>query len=298
MPSDRIDTASLFVFVATVALAFKGVLARFAYEAGLSVDAVLLIRFGVAAPLFWLGVRLFAGERRPVTGRQWMQCGGAGLLFFVATYADFTAGALIGASLSRLVLFTFPVFVVLFNALLHHQPPSFRQLLIFTVTYAGLALAVAPEGVGGLQREQVAGVAWAFLSALTYALYLIASQPVMKAVGSARFTAASGSATLVIMLLFLLLAGRGEALQFTLPGFGWATLIAVACTVLPFFLLFEGIRRCGASRASLIALSGPAITVVAAWLLLGEVLVPLQIGGLLLVMAGIVLLARSGAPAG
>jgi drug/metabolite transporter (DMT)-like permease len=54
---------------------------------------------------------------------------------------------------------------------------------------------------------------------------------------------------------------------------------AIACTVIPFFLLFEGIRRCGAVRASLLTLCGPVVTAAGAWAILGETLTPLQIAG-------------------
>ena len=292
MPAARLDSALLLVFTATVALAFKGVLARFAYAAGHGVDEVLLLRFAIAAPLFWLGVRWFARSDTPMRGVHWLQCSGAGALFFVATYADFTAVLLIGASLSRLVLFTFPIYVVLLHALLQRQPPSLRQLVTFALTYAGLALAVAPEGLAGLAGADIVGVLWAFVSAVSYALYLTASQPVMRSIGSARFTAASGSVTLLFMLLYLLFGDRFGTLAFTGAGVAWSSSIAIACTVLPFFLLFEGIRRCGASRASLVALSGPAITVVAAWVLRDERLTLLQVVGVVLVIAGIATLER------
>jgi drug/metabolite transporter (DMT)-like permease len=57
-------------------------------------------------------------------------------------------------------------------------------------------------------------------------------------------------------------------------------------------LLFEGIRRIGAADASLISLSGPAITVTAAWLLLDESLATLQCAGLAIVVAGMWMLYR------
>ena len=67
----------------------------------------------------------------------------------------------------------------------------------------------------------------------------------------------------------------------------WLTLLVVACTVLPFLLLARGIERAGAGPASLLTLVGPPLTVVAAYFLLGERLVPVQIGGALLVLASI-----------
>lgn len=60
--------------------------------------------------------------------------------------------------------------------------------------------------------------------------------------------------------------------------------------VLPFLLLFEGIRRIGADKASLITLLGPAVTLLAAWAILDERLVLLQWAGFALVLAGMAVL--------
>ena len=67
------------------------------------------------------------------------------------------------------------------------------------------------------------------------------------------------------------------ALTYPSVGVFWGVVNAIACTVIPFFLLFEGIRRAGAVRASLLTLSGPVVTAVAAWAILGETLSPIQI---------------------
>jgi drug/metabolite transporter (DMT)-like permease len=68
------------------------------------------------------------------------------------------------------------------------------------------------------------------------------------------------------------------------------TLMVVFSTVLPFLLLFEGIRLIGADKASLITLLGPAVTLLAAWLILDERLVLLQWSGFALVLAGMAVL--------
>lgn len=288
MPRLRADPALAFVFIATIALAFKGVFAKFAYRNGLDVNALLLIRFGVAAPLFWFGVRVMTGGWAGSMGaRDWRDCFLLGGLFFVATYCDFMALSMIDVGLSRLILFTFPAQIMVFSAILNRQPPSGRQLFAFVVTYGGLVLILAPDGFGRLAVKNTTGLCWAFICSTAYASYLMASQRIMKRIGSTRFTAASGSTTLVLMLITIPFTGGYGAMTFTPTGCWWGALIAVACTVLPFFLLFEGIARSNAARASLITLLGPAITIAAAWLLLEEVLSPTQLAGCALAVIGV-----------
>lgn len=286
-------TAIIFVFLSTIALAFKGVFAKFAYMADMGVDALLLLRFGIAAPLFWVGVYFLARKSQPLTWAQWKACGFAGVMFFFATYCDFTAISKVGVSVSRLILFTFPMIVMLINAVMDKRMPSLHQWGVFVTTYAGILLVMLPTGLAGLDGFDWGGAAWAMGSAVTYATYLISSQEIMKSLGSVRFTAASGTITLGIMLAVIPLSATSGSITFPTDGVFWAAMIAVFCTVLPFFMLFEGIKRCGATQASLITLAGPVLTMIAAWLILGETLSPVQILG-----AGISILGVASLKAG
>ena len=293
-PSSSSANGALFlVFGATIALAFKGVIAKLAYGTGLSVNGVLFIRFALAAPLFWLGVRwLTGGWTTTMSLRDWRNCAGMGALFFVATYSDFKGLSYIDVGLSRLILFTFPALVMLLSAAMNRQAPSLRQMIAFSITYGGLILVLAPGGMDRLSGTQLSGIGWSFLAASSYALYLTLSQKIMQRVGSLRFTAASGSFTFVYMAALVALTDPNVFAGISLPGLGWGAVIAVACTVIPFFMLFEGIARSDAARASMISLSGVVITLAASWLILEESFSTLQVSGCVLVLAGVASVER------
>jgi drug/metabolite transporter (DMT)-like permease len=71
------------------------------------------------------------------------------------------------------------------------------------------------------------------------------------------------------------------------PVYWLALLMAAVSTVLPIVLTAEGIRRIGASHASIIASVGPVATIfLGAWFLAEPVTV-LQLAGAGLVMAGV-----------
>jgi len=294
MPHQTTETqAVIFVMIATVALAFKGVFAKFSYMADMGVDALLLLRFGIAAPLFWVGVYFLARKTAPLSWVQWRACIFAGTMFFIATYCDFTAISLIGVSISRLILFTFPMIVMLINSVMNRTAPTAHQWFVFVTTYFGIALVMAPEGLDTFENFDWVGASWALACAFSYAAYLVSSQQIMKTLGSVRFTAASGTVTLGIMLAVIPVSAGVENLAFPTEGILWGAAIAVFCTVIPFFMLFEGIRRCGATQASLITLSGPIMTVIAAWLILGETLNAVQILGASITILGVASLKSS-----
>jgi drug/metabolite transporter (DMT)-like permease len=68
--------------------------------------------------------------------------------------------------------------------------------------------------------------------------------------------------------------------------------MAVFCTVLPTWMIAESIRLIGASTASLVGSLGPMFTIGFGALLLGEAVNFLQMIGVALVLAGVILISR------
>ena len=66
--------------------------------------------------------------------------------------------------------------------------------------------------------------------------------------------------------------------------------LVIFSTVLPLFLMAEGVRRVGASKASLISTLGPPATAIMAYELTGEVLTSSQLFGIGLVVIGVLAL--------
>ena len=277
----------------------KGLLAKFVYATGMTVDGLLLLRFLIAMPFFWFGVVLFGknrpGERKikPVDLAWGALFGG---MFFLASLFDFTAVSLIDVTVSRIVLFTFPAVVMILEALHKRRFPPFRQIICFVITYVGLVLVLAPDGFGEVSQTLWYGAAWAFGSALTYAIYLYFGQRMITVIGSMHFAALINTVAGICMVTYELIAQN--PLNLNLVGVLWTVGIAIFCTVIPFFLLYEGIRRVGATQASLISLSGPAMTFFAAWLFLGEILTFAQMIGFAVVTLGVASLKNSFTLAG
>lgn len=282
------DLAALAVLVSTAMLSFKGILAKFAYAEGLGTAELLAARFVLAAPLFWLGVRFLARGVAPLTRRQWGVCAIGGVLMAVATGADFAALQTLDVGLSRIVLFTFPIFVIGYTAVLDRAWPKRRDVGVLAGVWCGLLLVVGPAVDTG--AADWAGLALALTASLAYAGYLVFSERAMRTIGSPHYVAGANSVIAGLMVLLLLGSTDVSTLSGTTAGYGWAAIIAVACTMIPFFLMLEGIRRAGSTQTALIHLSGPAMSVVLAWLLLSETMSPVQILGVLVVLAGMAVL--------
>lgn len=272
----------LFVLIATVGFAIKGVIAKLAYATGLTVIGLLALRAALAVPLFWLGARWLGAVWTGMQRRDVAAAVGSGLLYLIAGYCDFTAIDYIGAGPSRVLLFTYPLLVLLLEAGRDRRLPRWRELLAFGLAWPGLWL-VASAG----ELENPIGAAWALGSATSYALYLFIGQQLMPRLGSVRFATLANTGAGLFLLAALPWLATPATLSFNAEAFGLVATIALFSTVLPFFLFFEGIRQLGAGRASLITLSGPPLTLLMAWAVLDERLTPAQLLGALLVLAGV-----------
>ena len=280
-----------FAFVGTVAFAFRPILIKLGYAAHpISATTLLFLRMTLALP-FFLAMAWWLRGANPIPARDWAGIVALGFLgYYLASLLDFLGLQYVPAGLGRLIMFLYPTLVLILSALFLSRPATRRELAALGVTYAGIALVVsnqlgaAPEG-----RLFLFGALLVFASAMCYAVYLVSGSQLVQRIGSARFTAYTmivSSAPAVAQ--FLLLESR-QALE--LPGavWGYAILLATACTVLPVFLVAEALRRIGANHFALIGALGPVTTVLADFALLEGALAPVQILGGTLVIGGVLL---------
>ena len=170
-----------------------------------------------------------------------------------------------------------------------HKPPSPRVLLALMLTTLGVILVT-----GALQTELSApewsGMAWILFCSLSIAIYFLISGELTQRLGSGLFTLTAMTAAALGMAIHYQFAEGWENINLTEAA--WWTLIAlvVFSTVLPLFLMAEGVRRVGAAKAALISTIGPPATALMAYELTGEILSISQFAGIGLVVIGVLAL--------
>ena len=163
-----------------------------------------------------------------------------------------------------------------------------RDVVAVALSYIGIALVFAHD-LTTQQGNVVLGSAWVLLSALLYAIYLMGSGRLVGRVGSLRFACYAGLVSCVAVMAHYAIATPELGLVASQPAavYGLALLMAVVSTVLPIVLTSEGIRRIGASNASVLGALGPVATIFLGFLFLGEEITAVQVAGAALVMAGV-----------
>lgn len=285
----------LLVASGAVLLAAKGLFAKQLYALGLSFNDVAAIRSVMAVPGFALLACLYRGRNTPtddytVPRNDVLLAVFAGLLcYYLGALANFYALTIIDASVERPLLFAYPIFVVLITTVMTSKPPSPRILLALVMTVCGVVLVTDALNTE-LSSTEWSGMAWILFCSLSIAIYFLISDELTQRLGSGPFTLIAMTAAATGMAVHYQFAeGWGNV---DLTPTAWWTLIAlvVFSTVLPLFLMAEGVRRVGAPKAALISTLGPPATALMAYQLTGEVLSAGQLCGIGLVVIGVLAL--------
>ncbi len=283
---------ALCVVGSAVAFSAKAVIAKMGYRHGADPATLLALRMAFSLPFFVVAAALTSRGRAALPRAELGKIVVLGVLgYYLASVLDFYGLVYISAGLERLILFVYPTLVVVMSALWFKTPITRRTQLALGLTYGGVLLAVKTETMGARGAGLWLGVAMIFGCAPSYAAYLVGSGRLIPRVASLRFTAlAMIVSTLAMMIHFGVVGGRfvGHAPAVYLDG----ALLALVCTVLPVFLLAEGIRRIGAGPAAIIGAVGPVSTIALAHWVLGEPVHLVQGIGTLLVLVGATVVAR------
>ena len=129
-------------------------------------------------------------------------------------------------------------------------------------------------------------------SAISYAVYLLASGELVRRVGALRLVAyAMCVSSFACIVQFFILRPPSMLIQPT-EVYSLSMINAFFCTVLPVFMTMIAVDRIGAATASQAGMIGPVSTLfLAAWVL-GEPITSIQLAGTALVLCGIYLLSK------
>ena len=279
----------LLVIVASIGFSSRGVLIKLAYPYGVDAVTLLALRMLFSLPLFALMALIARHGAVPLTRPQWIMLIGLGFIgYYLSSFLSFLALLYISAALERLLLYLTPTIVVVLSTVLYKQRVRAHHIVALVLSYSGIMLVMGDNlSIAADGTTVLVGAALALVSALTYSAYLIASAAIIPVLGSARFTAyASGTACCFVIAQFLLMRDI-RALDLPPPVYVYGATMAVFCTVLPTWMMAEGIRRIGANQSSMVSSVGPVSTIVLAAIVLSEPVTLVQVAGAALVLAGV-----------
>ncbi len=137
------------------------------------------------------------------------------------------------------------------------------------------------------------GAALVFGSAVSYAIYLVASGAHVQRLGALRLTGWATSVACVLCIGQFLLVKPLSAALVPEPVLWLSLLNATACTFAPVIMVMMAIERIGPTLTAQTGMIGPLATIAMGVLLLDEPFNAWILAGTVLVLAGVWLLARA-----
>ena len=195
---------------------------KLAYDAGVEVGDLLLVRFALAAALL-LAVAAATGALRGLPRRSVLAGLGMGAIGY-ATQSGLYFDALerMDASLLALILYVYPALVLIGAVALGRERASVRRVAALLIALAGTALVLAGAASGSLDAL---GTAMGFGAALAYTVYILTGDRVgagVPPVALAAFVCLGATCTFALASV----VRGGPELGFGAAGWAWVGAIA------------------------------------------------------------------------
>lgn len=298
----------VLVVAAAVGYGSGGLFARPAYAAGADWLTVMAWRFGIAMTLSWTLVAMRPGSRaavRRLAPRAVVVTLALGAMLVLHSGTYYAALETVPLSLAGLITAIYPPLTAFLAVWIGRPLQGRRAWLALGLTVAGMVLAVG--GIEASAMPPVSGLLLAIAAPCFYAFWIVLTA---RHSGETRETtgAESNRTTDALSTGALLLTGTAgtywvmalaighPVLPADVPAAAWPGILGVALTagfVAP-QAFYAGAKRVGGAQAALISTTEPLYTILAAGLILGEVLTLAQWAGAALIITGVVLSQTRG----
>ncbi|HZT97225.1 MAG TPA: DMT family transporter [Chloroflexota bacterium] len=218
----------------------------------------------------------------------------AGLIgIFMNQFCFVYALRLAHASSVALLLSMIPVFVVITAAVLGVADLSKWALAGIPISVFGVLMIIATEPGNQLSLGSLSGNIFAIGTSLSWAVYTVIIQPLLK-----RYSVAKISVYVLLVGLVALapaaLAGAHGPSPAAVPWWAWLLVVfsGLGAIFATNFLWYIGTHRLGPARGSLYAFLQPFLGALAAVVILADAVNPLEVVGGAVVIAGIIMARR------
>ena len=288
--------ASVRVIAASVIYGFAGIF--FVYVRNMAPGTVVFYQL-----LFGL---LFLGAYMAATG----QLSGTRLkgkrkaLFLLGVWqagvllSYYTAVRYTGVSISALLLYTAPIYVVLLAPFLLKEKPDIRSFAALVLSLAGVVIVVGPEnfssGMGISGSAYLFGISMGLFAGFFYACIIMTSRHLRDEYSGLEQLFFSTAVTLVLLLPYSL----GSPASSLLENLPLLLFLGVMITALGSILYFTGLMHVKAQNAGIISLLEPVSAIFFSYLILDDPVYRSTLLGCALILSSSLLVSLEGEDSG
>ena len=201
------------------------------------------------------------------------------------SFCYFTALTFIPSGTVAILLYLYPALVTGLSILFLNQKITLIEICALILALSGTVCVVGLKA-GGQAAGYIFGVSAAFI----YATYIIVGTKTLK--NTDAFVSSAVIITTAAILYFGVIVFQDPVFPSTLAGWVAASMVAIVSTIIAIVFFFAGVKKIGPVHASMLSTVEPVVTVLLAWVFLGELLGVYKIIGGIMVLAAGMLLAK------
>lgn len=278
--------------VASCSYGLNPLFAKPLYRLGFDVPSVLLYRYVLAA-IILAALMAIKGQPFALSRRELPALLSAGALFALSSLTLFSSYNYMDVGVASTILYITPVFVAIIMAVRYGQRLS--PVAAATIVIAIIGIAMLSTKDGGEVHNPL-GIALVAMSALTYAIYMvIINRSGVRNMPTLKLTFYSITVGIAVFLVFIFGQSRPVALPVTLEAWADITGLALFPTIVSIVTMTIAIQDIGPMPTSILEALEPVTAIFVGCLAFGEVLTPLNIGGVVLVVGAVTVMVAWGA---
>jgi len=256
--------------------------ARWSYDYGSNTQTVMLIRF-----ITLLFIMLLWNKARQIplllSQSDILKCSILGVFYFIGIGAYLSSVAYMPVGLAVLILYTFPILVILSSAIVNKRKPGLLELVALILAFIGLFIALDID----TENTKIVGVVFAATAAIGVTINMLGSANILQRIPFTLFSLYQAIVVSTISAFFVVFTG-GIALPDSPKG--WIIfLVMLASFVIAYLSVYASLKVIGAVRTSTIMNLEPIMTTVFAFALLQEQMTKQKLLGAVIVLFAILL---------
>jgi drug/metabolite transporter (DMT)-like permease len=252
-----------FAIASAALFAIRPIFVKLIYAEGVDSTTLIGFRMLFSLPIYAIMLLLLlrdSEKRSRLTFNNVLAASGVGLFgYYLASYLDLLGLKYVTAQLGRMMLYTYPTFVVILGALFFGKRITTRIVAALSITYVGVAIIFGHD-LNEFGPDVITGSLFILGSALSFSLYLLFGKPLIEEMGSRVFTCIALITASIAILVHYSVTRSILDPQVNSTALGWILVIAIFCTVIPTFFTTSAVARIGADNTGIVAMVGPAFT--------------------------------------
>ncbi len=276
----------LYISIALVAAATITIITKMAILHGGDPTKILLLRF-IIVVLFLIGYMRIKHISWRTSRKNFYGLIGLGFAYVNVSLLFFLSMKYISPSLGSLILYTYPMLVSILSAIILKEQFTLAKMTALLFSLSGCLLVIGTD----LTAVDYRGVLLAFLTAVFFSIYIVGNKKILNSVEPIVSLAYMAAFSVVFFALKSIWDGT-LSFQYSTVDVISALLLAIIPTLIGIIALFKALEILGASKSAIISSFEPVVTLLLAYVLIGDRITLVQLAGGAFILTSVFIVQR------